>query len=119
MSIFDFFKKKKGDKNDFVDENGNVTKSAIAYNKMNERFLRMKDSDCGIVLHDDNNVEVIFTKAYDMENQTITPNEETLMAIALFMKQPGFLDMIIDEFRKIARERIKVLTEDDKEKESK
>ena len=44
-------------------------------------------------------------------SQAITPNEETLMAIACFMRQPGFLEMIRDEFRKIAMERISTLTD--------
>ena len=33
------------------------------------------------------------------------------MAIACFMRQPGFLEMIRDEFRKIAMERISTLTD--------
>lgn len=114
--MFGFFKRKN--KNDFVGKDGTVTKSAIEYNN-NERFLRLANQDCAIVLHADGNVEVIFTKAYDVENQTITPNEETLMAIAVFMKQPGFLEMIVDEFRKIAKEKIATLTdkiEDDTKK---
>lgn len=102
---------RKNNKNDFVDEDGNVTKSAITYNKSNERFLKLRNDDCAIVLHDDDKVEVIFTKAYDVENQTITTNEETLMAIACFMKQPGFLEMIRDEFRKIAMNKIATLTD--------
>jgi len=105
------FKNKNKNKNDFVDENGEVTKSAISYNKFNERFLKLDNSDCAIVLHGNDKVEVIFTKAYDVENQSITPNEETLMAIACFMKQPGFLEMIRDEFRKIARNKIGTLTD--------
>ena len=34
------------------------------------------------------------------------------MALALFMKQPGFLEMIVSEFRKIAMNKISTLTED-------
>ena len=113
--MFSFFRKKNAKpSNDFVDKNGNVTKSAISYNG-NDRYLRLGDSDCGIVLHSDGNIEVIFTKAYDVENQTITSNEETLMAMAVFMKQPGFLEMIVDEFRKIAKDRINTLTDKIKE----
>lgn len=107
---------KKKNKNDLTDDKGRVIqKSAITYDVNNERYLKLKNSDCAIVLHGDDNVEVIFTKAYDVTNQTITPNEETLMAIALFMKQPGFLEMIVDEFRKIANERIGKLTDNIKE----
>jgi len=102
---------RKKNKNDFVDSDGNVTESAIAYDSSKERYLKLKNDDCAIVLHDNDKVEVIFTKAYDVENQTITPNEETLMAIACFMKQPGFLEMMRDEFRKIAMNRIATLTD--------
>lgn len=110
--MFGWFSKKSKNRNDLYDENGNLLhESSIAYSKSNERFLKLKDDDCAIVLHDDNNVEVIFSRAYDVENQTITPNEETLMAIALFMKQPGFLEMMVDEFRKLAKIRIGNLTE--------
>ena len=117
--MFNFLRKifNKPGKNDFVDEKGNVTKSAIAYNSKNERYLKLLDSDCAIVLHGDNKVEVIFTKDYNDEDQTITSNEETLMSIACFMKQPGFLEMITTEFRKIAKTKIEALTkniEDDK-----
>ena len=108
---------KKKDKNDFVDENGKVTKSAIAYDKAKDRYLKLSNSDCAIVLHGDENVEVIFTRSYDPENQSITPNEETLMALAVFMKQPGFLEMIVDEFRKIASQRMKSLTDNIKEED--
>ena len=101
---------KRKNKNDYVDEKGHVTESAI-YNKAGERFLKLKNDDCAIVLHEDDKVEVVFTKAYDVQNQTITDNEETLMAIACFMKQPGFLEMIRDEFRKIAMNKISTLTD--------
>ena len=76
------------------------------------RFLKLGDDSCGLVLYPDNNVEVIFTKAYDVKNQNITENEEVLMALALFMKQPGFLEMLVSEFRKIAMNKISTLTED-------
>ena len=108
--MFGWFFGKKKNKNDFVDKNGNVTESAISYDKANDRYLRLKDTDCGIVLHGDGNVEVIFTKSYNDEVQSITDNEETLMALAVFMKQPGFLEMIVDEFRKIASQKMKSLS---------
>jgi hypothetical protein len=113
------FNRKKKNDNDYVDEEGNITESAIAYNKYDERFLKLKSEDCAIVLHDDDKVEIVFTKAYDVANQTITPNEETLMALACFMKQPGFLEMIRDEFRKIAMTRIATLTDNLDEKDKK
>lgn len=108
-----FSKNKEISKNDLVDEQGNlIKKSSISTNKNGTRYLKLEDSSCAIVLYEDNNVEVIFTKSYDMKNQEITPNEETLMALALFMKQPGFLEMIVSEFRKIAMEKISTLTEE-------
>lgn len=117
--MFNFFKKffsrnmYTNNKNDLIDEKGNILKkSSITLNKNGTRFLKLEDSSCAIVLYDDNNVEVIFTKSYDTENQEITTNEETLMALALFMKQPGFLEMIVSEFRKIAMEKISTLTEE-------
>ena len=112
--MFNFFKKKQS--NNMVDEKGNILeKSALVYSKNNERFLKLSDDSCAIVLHPENKVEVIFTKLYDEENQKITNNEETLMALALFMKQPGFLEMILKEFRRIAMDRITALTETENE----
>jgi hypothetical protein len=102
-----FFRKNK---NDFLDKNGNVLTNSAIYENDDFRFLKLANSDCAIVIHGDNNVEVVFTKLYDNETQTITDNEEELMALALFMKQPGFLEMIIDEFRKIAKNKITTLT---------
>ena len=111
--MFNFFKRKNKNKNDLVDKNGNVIKkSSIVNDRNNVRFLKLGDDSCGLVLYPDNNVEVIFTKAYDVKNQNITENEEVLMALALFMKQPGFLEMIVSEFRKIAMNKISTLTED-------
>lgn len=113
--MFNFFKRKNKNKNDLVDKNGNVIKkSSIVNDRNNVRFLKLGDDSCGLVLYPDNNVEVIFTKAYDVKNQNITENEEVLMALALFMKQPGFLEMIVSEFRKIAMNKISTLTEDKK-----
>jgi hypothetical protein len=63
----------------------------------------------------DGKIEIIFTKLYDKENQSITPEEETLMAIALFLKQPGFSEMLKHEFNKIAMENISKLTEETNE----
>lgn len=110
--MFNFFKRKQEiTKNDLTDENGKlIKKSSLVTDKNNKRFLKLDDSSCAIVLYQDNNVEVIFTKSYDDKNQEITQNEEVLMALALFMKQPGFLEMMLTEFRKIAMEKITTLT---------
>jgi hypothetical protein len=111
--MFGIFKRKNKEdvsKNDLTDGNGKlIKKSSIETNKNGNRFLRLDDDSCAIVLYGDNNVEVIFTKSYNT-NQEITENEETLMALALFMKQPGFLEMMISEFRKIASSKISKLT---------
>lgn len=110
------FKKQPKDL-DLKDDKGNVIhKSSLSYENGDQRFLRLSDDSCAIVIHGDNNVEVVFTKEYDPVNQTITKNEEELMALALFMKQDGFLEMITDEFRKIAKEKIKYLTEENETK---
>lgn len=117
--MFNFFKKKNQSitKNDLVDDDGNlIQKSSVVNSKNGERFLKLNNDTCAIILHPGNNVEVVFTKLYDPENQIITPNEESLMALALFIKQPGFLEMIISEFRKIAMERITSLTESSNKK---
>lgn len=113
--MFNFFKKKKT--NDLTDKNGNIVqKSSLIKSKTGERFLKLNDDSCAIILHPGNNVEIIFTRLYDSENQQITENEESLMALALFMKQPGFLGMVINEFRKIAKERISSLTDENERK---
>lgn len=119
--MFGFLKKliKSDDQNptvaDLKDENGNVVKkSSVIYSKSKERFLKLNDDCCAMIIYPDNNVEIIFTKVYDPNEQKITDNEETLMSLALFMKQPGFGDMIKQEFRKIAMENISKLTDQDK-----
>lgn len=114
--MFGFLKKKKNiEQNNLTDKHGNVIEySSLVKSKSGERFLKLSDNSCAIILHPGDNVEVVFTKLYDEEKQTITDNEESLMALALFMKQPGFLEMIKKEFRKIAMEKITNLTESTK-----
>ena len=70
-------------------------------NKVGDRFLKLKDDDCGLVIHSDSTLDVVFTK-FQNENQSISESEEALMALAVFIKQPGFLDMILEEFKRIA-----------------
>ena len=111
-SVFSHSKNNK----DYIDPNtGETTKSAIHYNKMNERYLKLNNDTCAMVIHPGGKIEVIFTKLYDEESQMITPEEETLMSIALFLKQPGFADMLKYEFNKIATENISKLTEETNE----
>lgn len=92
---------------------GKVTKSALEYSNRG-RYLKLNDDDCALVFHKDQKLEVIFTKLYDPKNQEITPEEETLMSIAIFLKQPGFAELIRHEFNRIATRNIDQLT---KEKE--
>ena len=120
--MFGFLKKiiKSDDNNhssvtDLKDENGNVIKkSSVIYSKSKERYLKLNDDCCAMIIHPDDNIEIVFTKVYDRDEQKITDNEETLMSLALFMKQPGFGDMIKEEFRKIAMENISKLTDQNK-----
>lgn len=98
--------------NDYVDpKTGEVTKSAILYNKQNERLLKLDNDSCAIVMHPQGKVEVIFTKLYDEQEQRITPEEETLMSIAIFLNKPGFAELLRTEFHNIAMDNISKLTE--------
>jgi len=67
-------------------------------------------------LHEENQCEVVFTKLYNEENQNFTVNEELLMALAIFLKQPGFGEMLISEFQKIALNNKKIFKEEKEEK---
>lgn len=101
----------RGTINDFKDiESGQITKSAIEYNK-NKRFLKLNNNDCAMVIHQKGQIEIILTKLYDKENQIITPEEQTLMSIAIFLKQPGFAEMLRHEFHQIAMRNVNDLTE--------
>ena len=106
----DYSNVKRGNVNDLKDNNtGEVTKSALEYGKRG-RYLKLNDSDCAIVMHDGGKVEIIFTKLYDPQNQDITPEEQTLMAIAVFLKTPGFADLIRYQFNRIASRNVEQLT---------
>lgn len=89
---------------------GEVTQSAVQYGKRG-RYLKLNDNDCALVIHEGEKLEVIFTKLYDPQNQTVTPEEETLMSLAIFLKQPGFAELIRHEFNRIATRNINQLTE--------
>lgn len=100
---------------DFTDPTtGQVTKSALSYDRNNERFLKLDAESCALVMHPDNKVEIIFTKLYDAEQQKITLEEETLMSIAVFLQQPGFAEMLRTEFHNIAMNNISKLTGENK-----
>lgn len=105
MSLLDFFRKNKKADNESPQDQTKSTehvKNAVSFeNKVGDRFLKIKDSDCGLILHDDGTLDIVFTK-FKNESQSITEHEESLMALAVFIKQPGFLPMILEEFRRIA-----------------
>lgn len=93
---------------------GEITESALEYSSKN-RYLKLKDNDCAIVMHEGGKVEVIFTKLYDSQNQEVTPNEQTLLSLAVFLRQPGFAELIRHEFNRIASRNIDELTNNIKE----
>ena len=111
--------KPEHNQNDYIDEKtGEVTKSAILYDKNNERLLKLENDSCAMVIHGGGKIEVIFTKLYDEENQRVTAEEELLMSIALFLRQPGFGELLRNEFHNIAMDNISKLTEVKEEEEN-
>ena len=101
MSIFSKLLKGKEQKEDKKEIPLSKEASPTFENKVGDRFLKLKDDDCGLVIHSDSTLEVVFTK-FKNDTQNISDTEEALMALAVFIKQPGFLDLILEEFRKIA-----------------
>lgn len=122
-----FWKRKKNKEEDFSqipkgkvsdlrnNVTGEVTQSAVEYGKRG-RYLKLNNNDCALVIHEGEKLEVIFTKLYDPQNQTVTPEEQTLMSIAIFLKQPGFAELIRHEFNRIATRNINQLTEQKEQK---
>ena len=115
----DFTNIKNGKTSDIRDDKtGQITKSALEYGKQG-RYLKLSDSDCAIVLHkgqgEDYKIEIIFTKLYDPQNQEVTLEEQTLMSLGVFLKQPGFAELIRHEFNRIATRNLNDLTETIKE----
>lgn len=121
-----FWKRKKKKQEDFSqikngrvsnlrnNTTGEITQSAVEYGKRG-RYLKLNDNDCALVIHEGEKLEVIFTKLYDQQNQEVTAEEQTLMAIAVFLRQPGFSELIRHEFNRIASRNINELTENIKE----
>lgn len=102
--MLNFFRKifKKKESSHQEDEAQEARKPDIEVNtRVGERFFKLKDDDCGLVLHSDGNIDVLFTKS-SPTNKSFSETEEALMALAVFVKQDGFLALIQDEFRKIA-----------------
>lgn len=95
---------------------GQIIKSAVQYNKLGQRFLKFKDTDCALVIHEGGKIQVVFSPLYDPDNQQITPQEQTLMSIAIFLKQPGFAEMLRHEFYQIASRNINNLTQNKEQK---
>lgn len=89
-------------------------KSSVAIHN-GKRVLALDNDDCALVLHDQGQCEVIFTK-YNKDDQNFTANEELLMALTIFLKQKGFGDMLISEFHRVAMNNSKELFEEEKEK---
>ena len=122
-----FWKRKKNKEEDFSqipkgkvsdlrnNVTGEVTQSAVEYGKRG-RYLKLNNNDCALVIHEGEKLEVIFTKLYDPQNQEITIDEQTLMALAVFLKQPGFAELIRHEFNRIASRNIDDLTKEMDEK---
>ena len=121
MSIFSrLFKKVKPTNNeqsnivDYFDSKTNErVESAVKYSD-GYRYLRFDNDSCGIVLHNGGKVEVVFTKLTDSTNQRITLEEETLMAIAMFLQQPGFAEILRTEFHRIAKDNMNALNKENK-----
>ena len=111
----DFTNIKNGKVSDLKDnKTGQVTKSALEYGKQG-RYLKLSDNDCAFVIHSGGKIEVIFTKLYDPQNQEITAEEQTLLSLAVFLRQPGFSELIRHEFNRIASRNINELTENIKD----
>lgn len=89
--------------------------SSLLYQN-NKRILALKNTDCALVMHENGQCEVIFTK-YNKEDQSFTSNEELLMALTIFLKQPGFGDMLISEFQRVASNNSKKLFDKEENKE--
>ena len=94
---------------DKAQQNNIKKKTSVIYKNKN-RFLKIGENDCGLILHEDNQVEVIFTKYYE-NKQEITSNEELLMALTIYLKQPGFGEMLISEFHRIAEKNTRIFEE--------
>lgn len=99
-----------------IDENGNVIhESAINYIGQN-RLLKIPNDATAIILYKDNRVELVTEKIVD-KDQHLSDNEETLMAIAVLMKDPNFCEILRMEFHKMAVNNINKMLHKEDEKE--
>jgi len=103
--MFNFLKRKNKKKPNVDYDDGKVKQiSSVYHDKNNTRFLKLPNSACSIVLYDNNTVEVICTKLDDNQ-QIITDNEMTLMSFAMMLKQPGFGEMLRNQFKNVAMDK--------------
>lgn len=105
--MFGLFKKKNKENKRIADynKNGEHQKSSIEIAKTGDRYMKLPDDACAIVMYNNDKVEVICTKMKSSEDP-ITANEMTLMAFAMMLKQPGFAEMLRNEFKNIAMDRL-------------
>lgn len=84
-----------------IDDDGNVIhESAITYVGQN-RLLKIPNNATALILYNDNRIELVTQKIVDNDQQ-LSDNEETLMALAVMMKDPNFCEIIRMEFHKMA-----------------
>ncbi len=111
--MFKFFKKifkaKQNNRkhlNEYINPmNGQKIYSSLVKDRHNARFLELEDSDVALIMHKDHITEVVLTKAKN-ENQSITKNEDLLMSLALFLKQPEFCEMLTSMFHDLAMKKL-------------
>ena len=107
-----FFKKKKyvnnlrQNLNSYTDHKSKKeTKSAVFYDRSNNRFLKLGDNDVALVMHPGNVVEIVLTKMTD-KNQAITAEEDLAMSLALFLKQKEFCEVLTHTFHDLAMRKV-------------
>ena len=106
------FKKKKyvnnlrQNLNSYTDDTSKKeTKSAVFYDRSNNRFLKLGDNDVALVMHPGNVVEIVLTKMTD-KNQAITAEEDLAMSLALFLKQKEFCEVLTHTFHDLAMRKV-------------
>lgn len=87
------------------DKSKKETKSSVYYDRNNNRFLKLDNDDVALVMHPNNVVEVVLTKMTET-NQSITPEEDLAMSLALFLKQREFCDVLTHTFHDLAMRKV-------------
>lgn len=90
-------------------------KSSIFYDRSKNRFLKLGDNDVALVMHPGNVVEVVLTKMTD-KNQSISPEEDLAMSLALFLKQPEFCEILTHAFHDLAMRKLGPYSDNQEEK---